>query len=266
MLNNNYPVSQNKIDPIGLFSGKMGIAFYKLHYARYYPDKDYKARALSIINENKKNIHWGTTFRYADGLAGIGSAFSYLLREGFIKTSDTDFFSDIDSYFFKKIYAYKHIDLSRDSGLVGIGYYLLNRIMDMPDINDIYSVKLRYWLLLVQDIIFAYLGMNGFAYPVMKSDALTDSVIGDVKRFLCRMMKSGLCPELTQKALALTNKNGFGEQTVFARLEEAYNNKNMKEFRSLLEKIVGLPEDSPAKRLAILQLQKTTLPAWWELF
>ena len=83
------------------------------------------------------------------------------------------------------------------------------------------------------------------------------------------MLKTGICPELTRQAIAIMGETHHLGQTVFAKLEDAYNNKNMQDFLNLLKKTAEspeLPEDSPARLLAKLQIQNMSLPAWWELF
>ena len=269
MQKTDYSTSQEQTAPIGLFSGKMGIALYHFHYARIYKDEIQEEKALTLIGEIQEEIHADTPYGYAEGLAGIGSALCYLFREGFIKPDDEDFFSDFDTFFFRKVYLGMHTDLSRATGLIGIGYYLLNRIKDTPIDDNMPSLQLRNLLLLVQDVLFAYLGMNGYTYPFLESTSLPESVIVDVKRFLDQMLKTGICPELTRQAITIMGDTRHLEQTVFAELEDAYNNNNMQGFSDLLKKTAestDLPEDSLARLLANLQIQHMSLPAWWELF
>jgi len=267
MKNTDFLTSPLQTESIGLFSGKMGTAIYLLHCARIFPDNDYEEQASLLIDEiQEEAFNSDTHFGYANGLAGIGSAFCYLFRERFIELGDDDFFSDFDAYFFKKVCFAQHTDLSRDTGIIGIGYYLLNRIKDMPTSDNMVSLKLRHLLLLIQDVVFARLEMNGYTYPFIKCCMLSESVVADIKRFLGEMLKTELCPELTCKAISIIDKMGHPEQTVFAELEDAYNEKNMHVFRNLLGKIAEAPEDLPAKKLAMLQIENMSLPAWWELF
>ena len=266
MQHTDYQKSQVQPESIGLFSGKMGVALYWFHCARVFPDENYEEQAQMLFDEVQEGINSDTHFGYADGLAGIGSTLCYLFRERFIELNCEDFFADFDTYFFNQVCFAEHTDLSRDTGIIGIGYYLLNRLKDMPTCDSMTSLKLRHLLLLVQDILFAHLGMNGYTYPFMKSEMLPESIIVDIKRFLGKMLKTGLCPELTRKAIAIIDGMGHFGQTVFAELEDAYNNKNLPVFQRLMAKIAESPEESPAKKLAMLQLQDMSLPPWWELF
>ena len=252
---------------IGLFSGKTGLAVYWFHYARLHGDEDYKKRAAVIINEIKALIRTAyISFGYANGLAGTGSALCYLIREHFIELPERHFFDKIDAYFFNRLCFSEHTDISRDTGLIGIGYYFLNRIKDLSSNEGMASLQLRHWLLLVQDTIFARLGMNGYSYPYMKSGALSNTDIVDIKRFLKKMLKTGLCPELTSKALSIINEYEDSEPTIFEKLEDAYKCNNMQECETILKVLCDLPEDVPTKQLAMLQQQDMMLPAWWELF
>ena len=198
-----YPSIQEENQSIGLISGKMGAAIHLFHYARAYADTDYEKQALNLINEIQEEINTDTPYGYDDGLAGIGSALCYLIRERFIEASDEDFFSDFDAVFFNKVCFGEHTDLSHATGLTGIGSYLLNRINDMPMSDNMASLKLRHLLLLIQDVIFARLGMNGYSYPFKQSETLSESDKVDIQRFLDQMLKTGLCPELTRKAIAI---------------------------------------------------------------
>ena len=261
-----YQTSQEKHVSVGLFSGKMGLAICLFHSARVCTDKYYEEQALALMEEIQEELHQDTIFEYANGLAGIGSAISYLFRERFIEPSGENYFSEIDAYFFNRVCFEQHTDLSRDAGLIGIGCYLLNRIKDLPTLDSMASAKSRHMLLLIQDVLFARMGMNGYYYPYLKMEALPESVLADIKRFLSRMLKTSLCPELTQKALSIINGKGQIVKTLFAEMEDAYNQGDGEKFQSLLKTLTESPEDSPAKQLAILQIQDMSLPAWWELF
>ena len=249
-----------------LFSGKLGVALYRFHYARVFANNDYEEQALVLMEELQEEMYQGTLFEYANGLAGIGSAISYLYRERFIEPSGDNYFSEIDAYFFNRVCFEQHSDLSRDTGLIGIGCYLLNRIQNLPVSDNMASAKLRHLLLLVQDVLFACLDMNGYSYPFLKRETLPESVIADIKRFLSRMHKTDLCPELTRRAIAIIDKITTSRQDMFAQLEDAHNQNNTKEFRNLMKIIAESPEDSSAKKLAELQMKDMSLPAWWELF
>ena len=265
---NNLYESLFQRDSIGLYSGKMGAALYRLHYARVYADEKQEETALTLIDEIQQAINADTHFGYAEGLAGMGSALCYLFREGFVCPQEDDYFSELDNYFFNKVYFEKHADLSRATGLIGIGCYMFHRIKDLPTDNYM-SLQLRCSLLLIQDVLFAALGMNGYTYPYLKSDSLTELSVIDMKGFLEKMLKSGLCPELTRKALNIIDETYHTQPTIFEDIEVVYTNNDMQAFRNRLKCIADLPdltENSPIRLLANLQLQDMSLPSWWELF
>ncbi len=253
-------------DRIDLLSGKMGLVIYWFHCARVYHDETYEEQALMLIDEIQVSISTDISFDYANGLAGIGSAFCYLIREQFIESGDEDIFSDIDAYFFNKVYFTAHTDLNRDTGLIGIGWYLLNRIKIMPTNDHIVSMKLQYLLLILQDIIFAYLGMNGYTYPFI--DKTTDAIreIHDIKRFISKMRATGLCPELTRTAISMVDAMEYPDQNIFAALEETHGINDQQTIRCLMGEIVKSRKNTLEGHLAALQLQDMSLPPWWELF
>lgn len=245
----------------GLLSGKMGVALCLFHSSRLYANDEYVERAMLQIEHVQSNINRDTPFEYADGLAGIGSAICYLVRNEFIDADTDDILSDFDSLLFQIVYFGKHTNLERNTGLTGIGFYLLNRIENRTDESYI-LLKLKHVLLLVQDIVFACIGMEGYTYPYSGQKALSVREIRDCRRFLKKMLKAGLCPELTKKALAIVEQSATNEhsQDVFSFIDSC----DMPTF--YMKQLAESHDSLIVRHLATLQLQEMSLPPWWELF
>lgn len=68
----------NTTSDIGLWTGKMGVALYPLHFARVTQNEEYEKIASQFIAEVSGRLSYETPFSYADGLLGIGCGFEYI--------------------------------------------------------------------------------------------------------------------------------------------------------------------------------------------
>ena len=250
---------------IGLLSGSTGVAFYLYHCSRAYADASYADDAMRLIYEIQDHIDKDTSWSYAEGLAGIGSAISYLIRNGFIDAEADYILSEFDSLFSRNIYHGKHTDMTRDTGLIGIGYYLLNRISNSSG-NEMLHLRFNHLLLLVMDILFARLEIEGYTYPYAHSSILTAQEVKDCKRFLRKMSKTGLCPELTGRALSVIEQLEPNEEDVFAAIENQDLKNSKDRIKVCMIQLFRENKNPIVTHLAALQLKYTSLPPWWELF
>ena len=92
------------IDNLGLLNGKMGIAIFFYHYARYTDNKVYSNYAGELIDEIYEEINKNTPIDFANGLTGIGWGIEYLVKNGFVE-ADTDVaLSEMDAGISKAIF------------------------------------------------------------------------------------------------------------------------------------------------------------------
>ncbi len=73
-------------DNLGLLNGKMGIAIFFFHYARYC-NKVYEDYAGELVDEIYDEINTNTPVNFADGLTGIGWGIEYLVKNGFVQAN-----------------------------------------------------------------------------------------------------------------------------------------------------------------------------------
>ena len=71
----------------GLLEGKMGVAVFLYHYARYSGRMTYSHFADNLIKEILKSTS-RLQISFSSGLSGIGWGIDHLLKEDFIKTND----------------------------------------------------------------------------------------------------------------------------------------------------------------------------------
>lgn len=79
----------------GLYNGKLGMAIIFYEYSRYSGDRLYEQFSDEII-DSILDLPASLSFRFSDGLTGIGWGITYLLKEKFIEGDINDILSEID--------------------------------------------------------------------------------------------------------------------------------------------------------------------------
>jgi hypothetical protein len=110
------------IENKGFFNGKMGIAFFLYHCARYTKDMEYNDFADDIIDDILTTID-RVPFDFENGLTGIGWAIGSLMRNGFLDGDPDEALQYVDD----KVFMYANMGNIRNE-LPGHGVYLLSRI------------------------------------------------------------------------------------------------------------------------------------------
>lgn len=121
------------IDNPGLAKGKMGIAVFMYHYARFSGNKAYEKFAGNLIDQIYDDINSSTPIDFENGLTGIGWGIIYLIKNGFIKGDLNDVLEEIDNAIGRDDHAGKESDS-------GVAKYLLARRSDsVTDIIELLS-------------------------------------------------------------------------------------------------------------------------------
>lgn len=111
----------------GLVHGKMGIAVFFFHYAKYTSNDLFADYAMDVIGEMLEQIHINSPADYEKGLAGIGVGFDYLIQNDFLITDD-DICEDFDSRMYRAVMYDPFSNFSLYDGLIGFGRYWLTRL------------------------------------------------------------------------------------------------------------------------------------------
>jgi hypothetical protein len=111
----------------GLVHGKMGIAVFFFHYARYSDNMLFADYALDLIEEIQKQLHVNSSANYEKGIAGIGVGIDYLIRNEFLDAED-DIFEDFDQRMVRAVMYDPWLDFSQYDGSVGYGRYWITRL------------------------------------------------------------------------------------------------------------------------------------------
>ena len=110
----------------GLVHGKMGIAVFFFHYARYTGNELFTDYSMYLIGELLNQIHINSNADYEKGIAGIGVGIDYLIQNNFLDV-DEDICEDFDIRMVRAIRYEQWKDFSLYNGLTGYGRYWITR-------------------------------------------------------------------------------------------------------------------------------------------
>lgn len=111
----------------GLVHGKMGIAIFFFHYARFTNNMLFADYAMDILGAIQEQIHINSPADYESGIAGIGVGFDYLIRNKFSLTKE-DVCEDFDERMYRAVMYDPCFDFSMYDGLTGYGRYWMARL------------------------------------------------------------------------------------------------------------------------------------------
>lgn len=111
----------------GLIHGKMGIAIFFFHYARYTENDLFEEYAIDLIEEIQNQIHLKFSTNYERGLSGIGIGIEYLAQNGFIDSDTDEILEDVDEKIYRTIMDEPYSKYDLYNGLSGLGRYWLYR-------------------------------------------------------------------------------------------------------------------------------------------
>jgi len=111
----------------GLVHGKMGIAVFFFHYAKYTGNELFADYAMDLIGEILNQIHVNSPADYERGIAGIGVGMDYLIRNDFLKVEE-DICEDFDGRMVRAVLYDTWQGFSQYNGLTGYGRYWMTRL------------------------------------------------------------------------------------------------------------------------------------------
>lgn len=114
---------------LGLADGKMGITIALFRYSRLSGDRNYEGAACKLLDEIYEQIDYLMPVSFADGLCGIGWGLEYLVQHGYVEGDTDEVLKDIDLCVVGCINASAMLTLSLQYGIVGLGRYLLIRVI-----------------------------------------------------------------------------------------------------------------------------------------
>lgn len=118
----------------GLMNGKMGVALFFYHLSRYADKKIYDDFAGELIDEIYAEIHNHYPSDFENGLCGIAWGIEYLIQNHFVEADANEVLCELDKMILE--WDVRRIsDLTLESGLEGIAYYVIARCTGKPTRN-----------------------------------------------------------------------------------------------------------------------------------
>jgi hypothetical protein len=125
-------INQHKIKNVGLLNGKMGIAIFLYHYARYKKQNTYEELADDFIGEildNKMNNVRHPNF--PGGISGLIWGINYLNVNKFIEMEDNSILEDLENFLLANISVKTPVISPEVINLFGTGMYYAEKYKDI---------------------------------------------------------------------------------------------------------------------------------------
>ena len=114
---------------LGLINGKMGIAIALFRYARLSGELTCEDVGCELLDEIYEHLDSSIPISFGSGLWGIGWGIEYLIQNSYMEGDADEVLKDIDQCAARCIHAYGMSGLSLNNGIVGLGRYILIRII-----------------------------------------------------------------------------------------------------------------------------------------
>ena len=116
--------------PIGLADGKMGQCVYFYYTGRMSQNEEYKQKSETLIGEILGQAGNSKVYDIKDGLAGIGLAVDYLMKNKFVNGDINEILNDVDNELFRQICKPVEYGINDYSLQMQLVYYFLVRLKD----------------------------------------------------------------------------------------------------------------------------------------
>lgn len=116
------------VSSLGLYHGRMGHLLFLAHYVRYNKSPYYNELVEQFIDEICGRIEEDLPINFESGLCGVAWGILYLIQNKFIEGDPNDILYEIDRKIMERDLL-RINDLSFETGLEGIIYYLQSRLL-----------------------------------------------------------------------------------------------------------------------------------------
>jgi hypothetical protein len=187
------------IDNPGLLNGKMGIAIFFYHYARYTGNKIYDDYAGELIDEIYEEINTNTPVDFANGLTGIGWGIEYLVKNHFVEADTDEALSEIDTSVYRNS-LYRPFLLENEKDLFGFGLYYIARLREHEnDDNNLNTLFKKQHLIYLTDDVERILIQK--SYLKFNIQSLSTDTVSSFLWFIIEMHRLKLFPMKVEKLL-----------------------------------------------------------------
>lgn len=108
--------------------GSMGKAVALFWLYRDTNEEEWKIEAERLLDVIFEKCEINISLSYSDGLCGMGVGVEYFLQNNFVEGNADEILIDIDSLIINAINDRSPLDLSIESGILGLAYYLYYRL------------------------------------------------------------------------------------------------------------------------------------------
>lgn len=122
-----YMFQAERLPVTRFYHSKISAAILFYHFARYSGDNRYREFADELIGQVSGNISYDSPINFGYGLSGMAWGVYYLINESFISGDVNAILSDVDLHIMERD-LYRISDVSFDSGLSGIIFYVESRV------------------------------------------------------------------------------------------------------------------------------------------
>ena len=116
--------------PLGLANGKMGFCFFAFWLARCENSSKYWKAAESLLEDIFNRAVHTPVINVMNGVAGIGLAVRYLIKESFVKGNPNSILGDVDNKLFKHLSYLVYLNNMSTLSVIHILFYLSLRLND----------------------------------------------------------------------------------------------------------------------------------------
>ena len=185
------------IDNLGLLNGKMGIAIFFYHYARYTQNKIFEDYAGELIDEIYEEINTNTPVNFENGLTGIGWGIEYLVKNKFVQADTDEALKEIDTTIYRNS-LYRPFLLESGNDIFGYGLYFLERLTQHGnDDNNLNTLFKKQHLIYLTDDCERILAQK--KYLDFKIEELSIDTINSFAWFLLEMERLCIFPFKVRK-------------------------------------------------------------------
>ena len=135
-------INRHKIGSRGLLNGRMGVAIYLYHYARYSGHNEYEEFADDFIDNviNNKNGEVRHS-NFTGGISGLAWGFNYLIENKFVEIEDDTILDDLEVFLLKNISTKTTVKKFDHIDLFGIAMYYTSKIKrNLVDEKDLFVI------------------------------------------------------------------------------------------------------------------------------
>lgn len=183
---------------LGLLNGKMGVAIFFFHYARYTGNKVYEQYAGELIDEIYEDIDLTTPVDFANGLTGIGWGIEYIVQNRFVEADTDEALEEIDSRVYRNMLN-SPLLIENEEDIFSYGLYYLARLKYRKDDDNITTLNIKAILVHLVDECERIFIHNRFLEYNLK--CITIKPMLSVLYFLSEVHQLGVSPNKVQKCL-----------------------------------------------------------------